>query len=140
MCTIVYQDNESAIRLEKNGRRSCSQRTRHIDIRYFYIKDLVDKGIISIKHCPTELMIADFFTKPLQGALFYRMRDVVMGNISVHKFLNSYEEKEYVEDSLSSHKLEIEKENKTEEFNEGTGTGTKRVAWAEIVKGTHTET
>ena len=33
---IVYQDNESAIRLERNGRRSCSQKTRHIDIRYFY--------------------------------------------------------------------------------------------------------
>ena len=44
-----------------------------------------------------------------------------------------------VEESLSSHKLEIEKENKTEECNEGTGTGTKRVAWAEIVKGTRTE-
>ena len=44
-----------------------------------------------------------------------------------------------VEESLSSHKSEIEKENKTEECNEGTGTGTKRVAWAEIVKGTRTE-
>ena len=62
-----------------------------------------------------------------------------MGNISGQTFLNSYEEKERVKESLSSHKSEIEKENKTEECNEGTGTGTKRVAWAEIVKGTRTE-
>ena len=49
-----------------------------------------------------------------------------------------------VGESLSSHKSEIEKDNKTEKCNEGTGTntstGTKRVAWAEIVKGTRTET
>ena len=72
------------------------------------------------------------------------MKDVVMGNISVQKFLDSYEEKERVGESLSSHKSEIEKDNKTEKCNEGTGTntstGTKRVAWAEIVKGTRTET
>ena len=135
MCTIVYQDNESAIRLEKNGRRSCSQRTRHIDIRYFYIKDLVDKGIIIIKYCPTELIIDDFFTKPLQGALFYRMRDVVMGNISVHKFLNSYEEKERVGDGLSSHKSEIEKKDEAEKWNKDT----KQVALAEIINSKHTE-
>ena len=36
----THQDNQSAIKLEKNGRRSCGQKTRHIDIRYFYLKDL----------------------------------------------------------------------------------------------------
>ena len=59
---VVYQDKESAIRLERNRRRSCSQKTRHIDIRYFYLKDLVDRGVIDIEDCPTEAMIADFFT------------------------------------------------------------------------------
>ena len=56
----------------------------------------------------------------MQGALFYRMRDVVTGKESVQKFLNSYEEKERVGESLSSHKSEIEKENKTEKCNKGT--------------------
>ena len=40
---ILYQDNKSTILLEKNGRASSSKRTKHINIRYFYIKDRVDK-------------------------------------------------------------------------------------------------
>ena len=33
---------------------------------------------LSIEHCPTEDMVADYFTKPLQGRLFYKLRDLVM--------------------------------------------------------------
>lgn len=76
--SIVYQDNMSAMLLEKNGRASSSKRTRHMNIRYFHIKDRVDSGDILIEHCPTEEMIADFFTKPLQGGQFYRLRDYIM--------------------------------------------------------------
>ena len=76
--TIVYQDNMSSILLEKNGRRSSSKRTRHINIRYFHVKDHVDSGAIRIEHCPTKDMIADYFTKPLQGILFYKLRDYIM--------------------------------------------------------------
>ena len=39
---VVYQDNQSAILLEKNGRRSSGKRTRHINIRYFYITDQIN--------------------------------------------------------------------------------------------------
>ena len=35
----VKQDNESAIRMEKNGRNSCTGNSRHVDIRYFFVKD-----------------------------------------------------------------------------------------------------
>ena len=62
---ILYQDNQSAIKLEINGRKSCGKKTRHVEIRYFYIKDFVDKGTVIVKHCATEKMVADFFTKPL---------------------------------------------------------------------------
>ena len=89
--TVVYQDNSSALKLEKNGHRSCSQRTRHIDIRYFYIKDLIDKGIIRLEHCPTELVIADFFTNPLHGAVFQRMKQIVMGGVIIAEFLLTHE-------------------------------------------------
>ena len=77
---IIYQDNKSAMKLEINGRKSCGKRTRHVEIRYFYIKDLVEKGKIKIKHCPTEKMVADFFTKPLQGSLFRYLRDFILGH------------------------------------------------------------
>jgi hypothetical protein len=74
----LYQDNRSAILLEKNGRGSSSKRTRHIDIRYFFIKDRVDKQEVTIAYCATEKMLADYFTKPLQGRLFTRTRDIIM--------------------------------------------------------------
>ena len=76
---LFYQDNQSAMKLEKNGRQSSSQRTRHVNIRYFFIKDKIDQGEITLEYCPTDRMIADFFTKPLQGSSFRRLRDVVMG-------------------------------------------------------------
>jgi hypothetical protein len=74
-----YQDNMSAMAMEKNGRASAGQKSRHIDIRYFFIKDRIASGEINLLHCPTGIMIADFFTKPLQGVLFEKFRDIIMG-------------------------------------------------------------
>ncbi len=68
--SVVYQDNQSAILLEKNGRASSSKRTRHINMRYFFVTDRVANGEISIEYCPTKTMLADYFTKPLQGIQF----------------------------------------------------------------------
>ena len=77
--TIFYQDNESAIKMEKNGLKSCGSKSRHIKIRYFFIKDILDNEGIELKHCKTEVMLADFLTKPLQGSQFRMMRDIIMG-------------------------------------------------------------
>jgi hypothetical protein len=76
---IVYQDNQSAILLEKNGKASSSKRTKHINVRYFFVTDRIAKGELNVEWCPTGDMIADFMTKPLQGALFKRFRDLIMG-------------------------------------------------------------
>jgi hypothetical protein len=76
---IFFQDNKSAILLEKNGKASSSKRTKHVNIRYFFITDHVNKGDISLVWCPTGDMIEDFMTKPLQGALFQKFRDQIMG-------------------------------------------------------------
>ena len=48
---VVLQDNESAIKLENNGHKSMGQRSRHIEIRYFFIADQVQKGNVQIKYC-----------------------------------------------------------------------------------------
>ena len=74
----VYQDSLSAMLLENNGRKSSTKRTKHIELRYFFIHDQVQQDKVLIKHCPTLNMHADFFTKPLQGMLFYRLRDLIM--------------------------------------------------------------
>ena len=78
--TVVYQDNTSSILLEKNGRSSSTKRTKHMNIRYFYVTEQVQNKNIHVTHCPTEEMVADFFTKPLQGSLFKKMRNYIMGN------------------------------------------------------------
>jgi hypothetical protein len=84
--TILYQDNMSSILLEKNGRSSSSKRTRHMNIRYFFITDRVQSKEIDIQYCPTEEMFADYFTKPLQGNLFRRMRDYIMNFNPTNKY------------------------------------------------------
>jgi hypothetical protein len=85
---IFYQDNQSTIRFERNGRNSCGPNSRHIDIRYFFIKDRIDIEDIDVQYCPTEQMLADFFTKPLQGSLFRKFREVIMG----HKHIDTLKE------------------------------------------------
>jgi len=74
----LYQDNTSTIRLTFNG-KSCSDRTKHIKLRYFFIKQYIDSGEFEITHCPTEMMVADILTKPLQGKLFKTLRDKILG-------------------------------------------------------------
>ena len=75
---LLYQDNMSTMLMEKNGRQSSTKHTKHIDIRYFSVNDRVESGDLRIEHCPTLDMLADYFTKPLQGALFYKLRDRIM--------------------------------------------------------------
>ena len=77
--STIYQDNEASILLERNGKRSSKKGTRFINIRYFFITDKVKKGEVDIEYMPTGEMIADYFTKPLQGALFRKMRDQIQG-------------------------------------------------------------
>ena len=69
----IWVDNESTITLAKTG-RSCSERSRHIEIRYFWIHDYLKNGTITIGHLGTDEMAADMFTKPLQGAKFLKFR------------------------------------------------------------------
>ena len=68
--SLLYQDNMSAILLETNRRASSSKRTKHMKVKYFLIKDKVDREEITIKHCPTEQMWTGINTKPKQGAVF----------------------------------------------------------------------
>ncbi len=71
---LLLQDNKSLILLERNGKASSSNRTRHINIIYF-LKE------VAIEWCPTKMMVADFMTKPLQGSHFRNLRDYIMGKI-----------------------------------------------------------
>ena len=79
---VIYQDNQSAIRIEKNSKQSSIKRTRHINIRYYFITDKIIKQDSSVEFCPTFDMIGDCFTKALQVFRFRRFRNIALG---VHK-------------------------------------------------------
>ena len=80
---VIYQDNQSAMRMEKNGRNSCTGKSRHIHIRYFFVKDRIEKFKMKVEYCPTHLMLAGFFTKMLMGEMFRKLRSVLMGYTSI---------------------------------------------------------
>ena len=75
----MYQDNTSTMKLIEKG-RSTSELTRHIQIGYYWVHDLIKRGLINLEYCPTNEMVADYFTKPLQGATYKHIRAMVMGD------------------------------------------------------------
>ena len=76
--TIIYKYYKSAILLKKNGNNSSSKRTKHIAIRYYFITDRVKADELTIKYFPTGDLVADYFTKPLQGKKFYQIRKEIL--------------------------------------------------------------
>jgi hypothetical protein len=74
--------------LERNGKASSSKRTKHINVRYFFITDRISKGEVRVEWCPTKEMVADFMTKPLQGSLFRKFWDVIMGALPMEAMQN----------------------------------------------------
>ena len=50
----IRQGNQSSILLERHGRASSSKRTRHINIRYFFVTDRIASGEVTVEYCPTK--------------------------------------------------------------------------------------
>ena len=65
--------------MEKNVQNSCTGNSLHINTRYFFVKDRVDKKEIVNIHCNTEVMLDDYFLTTLQGRPFCMFREVLMG-------------------------------------------------------------
>jgi hypothetical protein len=76
---VLFQDNKSSILLEKNGKALSIKCMKHINIRYLFITNRINKEEVSVVWCPMGDMIGDYATKPLQGALFRKFRDQIMG-------------------------------------------------------------
>jgi hypothetical protein len=77
----VEQDNQSAMSLFDRG-YSNSDKTRHLHIRHFWIKDMVKSGLVQIVYTPTAEISADILTKALQGSAFRSLRAKLLGHIS----------------------------------------------------------
>ena len=69
---VVYYDNSSAIDISKNPVQH--SKTKHIEIRYHFIRDLVERKIVCLEYILTERQNADIFTKPLDRSKFKTLR------------------------------------------------------------------
>ena len=79
---MILQDNNSTILLANNGRRSSGKKTRHINIRYFFITDRLEKHQeLTIKYCDTGNMVADYLSKPTQGRTYKKHRGFIVGDL-----------------------------------------------------------
>jgi hypothetical protein len=74
---ILHQDNMSTIKLLLRG-NAASNRSRHIEIHNYWLKDQVERGVIEVKWTPTLEMVSDILTKPLQGELFKSIRQLLL--------------------------------------------------------------
>ena len=72
---VVYCDNSSAINISKNPMQH--SKSKHIEIRYHFIRDLIERKIVCLEYIPTERQIADIFTKPLDRNKFETLRQVI---------------------------------------------------------------
>ena len=75
---VIYQDNKATIASIKKGRPS-SDRSRHVNVKYFWLSSKLQEGSIDVQYMPTEDMIADVLTKPMQGSLFKKLERELRG-------------------------------------------------------------
>ncbi|KAK2364020.1 putative mitochondrial protein [Trifolium repens] len=68
----LYCDNMSAINISKNPVQH--SKTKHIDIRHHYIRDLVENKVVTLEHVGTKEQVADIFTKALDAVQFEKLR------------------------------------------------------------------
>ena len=99
-----------------------------MDIWYFYVGDHIQNKTLSLQHCPTKEMLADYFTKPLQSSLFIRLHDHIMGaefedgdpktHRSVLEYQDDHENQEASEqDQDASERDQNEMENNNKKFS-----------------------
>jgi hypothetical protein len=71
--TVIHFDNQSCIKLSENP--MFHDRSKHIEMRYHYVGDMVQKNILSIQYVLTGEQTADILTKPLSLTKFVYFRD-----------------------------------------------------------------
>jgi len=80
---LIHCDNQAAIAIASEAR--FSDRTKHIDIRYFYCRDKIEDGTVSVHYIATLHQLADLFTKPIARIRFQEL----LKAIGMHRFKQS---------------------------------------------------
>lgn len=71
----TYEDNQSCIKLVEGDK--IEKRSKHIDTKFFYVRELNEEKEIMLKYCPTEMMLADILTKPLHNVRIKTLREKI---------------------------------------------------------------
>jgi hypothetical protein len=74
--STVYGDNQSAIAVSHNGVKG--ERTKHVDVKYHFVTETVERGIVKLQWIPTAQQQADIFTKALAAPVFQLLRQQLM--------------------------------------------------------------
>lgn len=74
--TVIYTDSQSAIAIAEAD--TIPKRSKHIEVRYHYIRSLIQRGFIQLRYVPSADNAADFFTKGLTKDTFVKHRDTIM--------------------------------------------------------------
>ena len=72
---VIHEDNAAALIVAETGRRKA--RTKHFDVRYFWITDKIKDETFSLLSCPSKDMLADIFTKPTRVIIFVNLRTLI---------------------------------------------------------------
>ena len=88
---LGFKPNDDPIKLSLDNRAAIDSsynpenhsRTKHIDRRHYFIRELVEANQIVVPFVPSDANLADFFTKPLRPSKFFPLRDKIM-NVSPH--------------------------------------------------------
>lgn len=79
--TVIHCDNNSTIQLSKHP--VLHGKSKHIEVRFHYLRELVSGEIVKLEYCATENQVADIFTKPLKLEQFEKLRTMLgMVNLS----------------------------------------------------------
>ena len=78
--TIMYEDNKACVAFSKNN--TCHDRTKHIDIRAYNLRDKVRDGVVNVVHVSTKHQLADMMTKSQLKKTFIEHRDKIFSNSS----------------------------------------------------------
>jgi hypothetical protein len=89
----IMVDSTCAMQMVKQGTGSF-KRAKHIKVRFFWLKDLIDSGLIDLIYMPTDELVADILTKPLMGWKFQYLLRKLLGwnNVEVNKDCHFIEE------------------------------------------------
>ena len=79
--TILYCDNKSAIQLAQNPVHH--SRSKHFDMKYHFIRDMVERRIVELRHISTLDNVADIFTRAIVKAHFLKLRNFLVSPLSI---------------------------------------------------------